>query len=120
MEKTSSGLQENVASLLCYLFLWLSGLIFLLIEPNNKTVRFHAIQSICFTVIVGVVSIAIAILSAILTAIVGALWFIGGFLGFVFGTLAFIVWILLMVRAYQEKLWKLPVIGEMAAKWAGI
>jgi len=118
VEKTSSGLQENVASLLCYLFLWLSGLIFLLIEPNNKTVRFHAIQSICFIVVVVVVSIAIAILSAILSAI--SLWFIGGFLGFVFGTLAFIVWILLMVRAYQEKLWKLPVIGEMAAKWAGI
>lgn len=118
MEKTSSGLQENAASLLCYLFWWLSGLVFLLIEQNNKTVRFHAIQSICFNVIVGVVSIVIAILGKIFSAI--SLGFIGGFLWFVFVALVFVVWILLMVRAYQEKLWKLPVIGEMAAKWAGI
>ena len=46
MDKTSTGLAENVAGLLCYVLGWISGLIFILIEPENKFVRFHAIQSI--------------------------------------------------------------------------
>ena len=46
MEKTSIGLNENVAGLLCYVLGWISGLVFLLIESENKFVRFHALQSI--------------------------------------------------------------------------
>ena len=44
MEKTSIGLTENVAGLLCYALGWISGIVFFLIEPENKFVRFHAIQ----------------------------------------------------------------------------
>lgn len=117
MEKTSSGLQENVASFLCYLFTWLSGVIFLLIEKDNKTVRFNAIQSICFTVAAGVLSIAVLILAFILALLVSIL---ATLLWAVFALFIFVVWVLLMVRAYQGQTWKLPVIGNMAAKWAGI
>jgi len=46
MEKTSTGLAENVAGLLCYVLGWVSGLVFVLIEQESKFVRFHAIQSI--------------------------------------------------------------------------
>lgn len=120
MEKTSSGLQENVASLLCYLFTWLSGLIFLLIEKENRTVRFHAIQSLCLCVVAVVLFIVVAILTAILGAIATALALIGTLLWAVVGIGIFVIWILLMVRAYQGNLWKLPIVGEMAAKWAGI
>lgn len=42
MEKTSTGLPENVAGMLCYSLFWVTGVIFLLLEPNNKSVRFHA------------------------------------------------------------------------------
>jgi uncharacterized membrane protein len=117
VEKTSSGLQENVASFLCYLFTWLSGVIFLLVEPANKNVRFHAIQSICFTVAAGVLSILVFILALILAILVS--W-LATILWLAFGLLVFIVWILLMVRAYQGQQWRLPIIGDMAAKWAGI
>ena len=44
--KTSVGLQANVAGLLCYLVGWITGLIFFLIEKENKFVRFHALQSL--------------------------------------------------------------------------
>ena len=44
MEKTSTGLPENVAGLLCYVLGWITGIVFLLIEPGNKFVRFHAFQ----------------------------------------------------------------------------
>ena len=50
MDKTSIGLTENIAGLLCYVLGWISGLIFLLIEQENKFVRFHAIQSISIRV----------------------------------------------------------------------
>ena len=46
MEKTSMGLDENVAGLLCYVLWWVSGLAIFLLETENKFVRFHAMQSI--------------------------------------------------------------------------
>lgn|SRR5699024_1358722 len=46
--KTAIGLEENIAGLLCYLFTFVSGIIFLLIEKENKFVRFHAMQSLIF------------------------------------------------------------------------
>ena len=44
--KTSTGMNQNVAGLLCYLAGWITGLIFFLIEKENRFVRFHAMQSI--------------------------------------------------------------------------
>ncbi|MCL1885964.1 MAG: hypothetical protein FWF98_04325 [Dehalococcoidia bacterium] len=120
MEKTSSGLQENIAGLLCYFFGFIAGVIFLVIEKDNKTVRFHALQSILLEVAACVLWIAILILTLILGAISGALAFIGIILYATLGIGFFIVWILLLIRTYQGTLWKLPVIGNMAAKWAGI
>ena len=46
MEKTSLNIDENIVSLLCYIGLWVTGLIFLLLEKENKTVKFHAKQSL--------------------------------------------------------------------------
>jgi uncharacterized membrane protein len=107
-EKTSLGVQENVARLLCYVLGWVSGLILLLIVRENKNVRFHAIQSI---VVFGAITIA--------SYILGLLPYIGGFLGGLLGLLAFVLWIILMVKAYQQELFRLPVAGDLADKWAG-
>ncbi len=104
MTKTSTGLEENVAGLLCYLAWWITGLVFVLIEQENKIVRFHAFQSI---IVFGVVSIAQIILFwvPVLNMII---WLIGVAL-----------WIALMILAYQGKKYKLPVAGDLAEKWAG-
>ncbi|HEX9421863.1 MAG TPA: DUF4870 domain-containing protein, partial [Pyrinomonadaceae bacterium] len=53
--KSSTGLDENIAALLTYVLGWVSGLVFFLIEKDSKLVRFHAMQSILFSVLVGVV-----------------------------------------------------------------
>ena len=45
-KNTSMNMEENVASLLCYLGVWVTGIIFFFLEKNNKTVKFHAMQSI--------------------------------------------------------------------------
>ena len=104
--KTSStGLDENVAGLLCYLVGWVTGLIFFLIEKNNKFVRFHALQSM------------------ITFGVLTALFMFGGFIPFlgwmlypILGLVQLILWVLLMVKAYQGEKFKLPVIGDIAEK----
>ena len=98
-------MQENVAGLLCYLLGWITGLIFLLIEKESKFVRFHAIQSI-------VVFGAYTVLSIILRLIP----VIGWILGIILGIVAFIIWIIMMVKAYQGLKYKLPVSGDIAEK----
>lgn len=108
MEKTSTGLTENVAGLLCYVLGWISGIVFLLIEPEKKFVRFHAIQSI---VVFGAITVAGIIL--------GWIPVIGGFVSWVLSVLGFILWIVLMVKAYQGTKYKLPWAGNYAEKRAG-
>lgn len=107
MTKTSAGLEENVAGLLCYVGLWVSGLIFILIENENKFVRFHAMQSI---VVFGFLNI--------LGVIFGWIPFLNLFIWPLVGGLIFVLWIVLMVKAYQGIMFKLPVAGDLAEKWS--
>ena len=100
---STTGLEPNIAGLLCYLGGWITGIVFLVIEQKNKFVRFHALQSI---VTFGALTVASAFLSWIP--------FVGGFFGAVIGILAFILWILLMVKAYQGELYRVPVAGYVA------
>ena len=108
MEKTSTGLSENVAGLLCYVLGWVSGIVFLLIERENKFIRFHAIQSIC---VFGVITLAGIILSWIP--------FIGVVLGWIISVAGFILWIVLMIKAYQGSKYKIPWAGDFAEKRVG-
>ena len=99
----SSGLQPNVAGLLCYLLTWVTGIIFLIIEKNNKFVRFHAFQSI---IVFGVLWLIYVIF--IWTVIVPIIIWI----------VMVISWIFLMIKAYQGKMFKVPLIGNWAEKLA--
>jgi uncharacterized membrane protein len=107
MAKTSSGLEENVAGLLCYVLGWVSGVIFLILEPENKLIRFHAMQSI---IVFGAFNVVWIIFFWI--PIVG--WVISGLVGLI----VFILWIVLMYKAYQGEKYKLPIAGDQAEKWA--
>ena len=111
MEKTSTGLSENVAGLLCYVLGWISGIVFILIEQENKFVRFHAMQSIATF---GAITIIIIVLS-----ILGLIPFIGvifDIVNWVIGILAVVLWIVLMVKAGQGTKYKLRWAGEFAEK----
>jgi uncharacterized membrane protein len=109
MADTSTGLKENVAGVLCYVLWWVSGIVFLILEPNNKVVRFHAFQSIAVFV---VVSVALFIVGWIPT------W-VGTFLWSIVWAIGFVLWVFLMVMAAQDKKYKLPWAGNLAEKWAG-
>ncbi len=104
-KKTSTGLQPNVAALLAYLAGWITGLIFYLIEKENKFVRFHAMQSI-------VVFGAFTVLTIVLTFI--------PVIGWALLPIAYLVelalWVICMFKAYKNETFKLPIAGDIAEK----
>ena len=117
----AGGMEENMASALCYLAGWLTGVIFLVLAPynQNKTVRFHAFQSIFLNVamiplwivftILGFVMHYIPVLGSLIMLL---LWVVFGF-GF------FALWLFLMYKAYNKEKFVLPIIGAFAEKQAG-
>ena len=105
----SSGLSENVASGLSYVFGWLTGLIFFLIDKRPE-VRFHAMQSIVFAVVAMLVG-WIRLLLRDFGFVAGLLWLVS--------LVFFFTWIFLMIQAFQGKHFKLPVIGDFAEQQAG-
>ena len=114
---TSAGMDDNVASALCYLVGFITGILFLVLEPYNKNrnIRFHAFQSIFFNVSVIALSIALTIVTMILP------WFMGAMISLIslvlwLGILG--LWIFLMFKAYNNQKVVLPVIGPMAEKQA--
>ncbi len=117
---SASGITDNVASALCYLLGFITGIIFLAIAPynQNKTVRFHAFQSIFLSVALIAVSMGLAILSMILFAISFWLGTLFGLIQMVFGLGVFILWLYMMWKSYQGQKVLLPVIGELAQKQA--
>jgi uncharacterized membrane protein len=119
----TAGLDENVAGLLCYIFWWISGLIFLLID-KRPFVRFHAAQDIAFNIAMCIVGFAFWFVAFIITAITTAIFHIPfGFLTFllwpVVGIAFFATWIFLMYKAYSHEKFKLPIIGDMVEKMVG-
>ena len=104
-KSTSTGLDQNLAGMLCYLVGWITGLIFILIEKDNKFVRFHAMQSL----------ITFGGLTA-LFIVLGFIPIIGWMLFPLVAIVQLVLWVLLMVKAYQGEQFKLPVIGDLAEK----
>ncbi|HLJ17617.1 MAG TPA: hypothetical protein VKV15_24185 [Bryobacteraceae bacterium] len=117
---TTGGMTDNMASALCYLLGILTGIIFLVLAPynQNRTVRFHAFQSIFFGIGIFVAWIALLIFSIVLHVlpVVGTIISLLLYLAFSLGI--FILWIMLMYRAYNKETWVLPVVGPLAQKQA--
>lgn len=104
-EKTASGFDANVAAAVSYLVGFVTGIIFLLVEKENKFVRFHAMQSTLFFVGIVLVDVLLQVIP-----ILGALLVI-----FLLIPLSAVVWLLLMYKAYQGEEYKLPLVGQWAA-----
>lgn len=105
MEKSSTGLEANVAGLLCYVGWWVSGLVFILIEKESKFVRFHAIQSIYVFGVLTIAMIVLRLIPVLGDVLAGLIWVLG-----------VVLWIILMIKAYQGAMFKLPWAGDLAEK----
>ena len=124
--KSSTGLDENIAALLSYVFGWVSGLIFFLIEKDSRLVRFHAMQSLLFNILVGVAVFVLWIVLFVVFMIVSQ---VSGALATILSLVSILVWgvfllgilagfILCLVKAFQGQYFKLPVIGNFAEKFS--
>jgi len=102
---TSTGLSPNVAGLLCYVGIWISGIIFLVLEQRNKFVRFHAAQSI---VAFGTLTVA--------GIIFGLIPVVGDAFSSIIVIIGVIVWIIMIVKASNGEWYKLPWAGDVAEK----
>jgi len=107
---TQSGLSENVAGLLCYLLGWVTGLIFYFID-KRPFVRFHAAQSIVVFGGLTVIRIVFAMMfvSSALAGFsmgIGLLWIVS--------VVGFVLWVLLMVKAYQGEKYRIPLAADLA------
>ncbi len=98
-EKSSTGLDENVAGFLCYLLGFITGIVFLIVEKESRFVKFHAKQSTITFLGLFVISLLIGWIPVIGTLIL------------IFNL---ILWLVLMIKALQGKRYSLPIVGKMA------
>lgn len=116
----ATGMTENVAAALCYILGLITGILFLVLAPynQNRTIRFHAFQSIFFHVGMIIVVIIFTVIATILAHIPILGWIIDllGWLLIWIGSL--IVWIMLMYKAYNNQKLVLPIVGPLAEKQA--
>jgi len=98
-EKSSTGLDENVAGFLCYLLGFITGIVFLIVEKESRFVKFHAKQSTITFLGLLVISLLIGWIPVIGTLIL------------IFNL---ILWLVLMIKALQGKRYSLPIVGKMA------
>jgi len=105
--RSSTGLDENVAGLLCYLFGFITGIIFLVVEKESKFVKFHAMQSTITFLSLFVISTILGFIP-IIGLLVYPLWI-----------LSLILWLLLMIKALRGERYALPIVGKMAEEKAG-
>ena len=103
--ESSTGMSANVAGLLCYVLVWVTGIIFIVWERKSTFVKFHAWQSIMTFGVLTVVSLILSWIPII-----------GWILGTLIGILSFILWLILMIQAGTGKMWKVPWAGDWAEK----
>jgi uncharacterized membrane protein len=112
-KKSIFGLDENIAGMISYVLAFFSGLVVLVMERENKFVRFHALQSTIWFMFLCIISWVLSIFSRI--------WVLGFFFGIahtIVGVIGFVSWAYLIFMAYRGSTFKLPIIGDVV--WAQV
>jgi len=98
-DKSSTGLDENIAGFFCYLLGFITGIVFLVVEKKSSFVKFHAKQSTITFLILFVISLILGWIPII---------------GFLVLILSLILWLFLMIKALKGERYMLPIVGKMA------
>ncbi len=101
--KTALGIDENIEGLLCYVLGFITGIVFLVMEKENKFIRFHAMQSIAVFLPLFVIGFFVMLIP-----------FAGWAIGMLLWIAELVLWLLLMFKAYQGETYKLPIAGNFA------
>jgi uncharacterized membrane protein len=114
------GVAPNVGGTLCYAPCCIGlvvSIVAVIVEKENRFVRFHALQSLAFHGALLVLGIGFWVLGLVLGALAGPLALVMVPVQMLLGLGLLVVMILLMVKAYNNEEYRLPVIGDMAAGW---
>jgi uncharacterized membrane protein len=116
----AAPMAQNVACTLCYILGFITGIIFLVLEPykNDRTVRFHAFQSIFLNVALIAGSIVLSIVLGVMTSMSASFWFVSSAIHGLYSLCCLVLWVYMLVSAYQGKTVVLPVVGPLAQKQA--
>ena len=104
--KSGGKSNSNLVAAIAYLFGWISGIIVYLVKPNDSFARFHAVQSMIWSLLLGVVSLVLSI-TVVGLILVPIVWIVGG-----------VSWLWLMYKAYTGERYHLPFVGEWAEKYS--
>ena len=115
---SSTGLAPNVAGALAYSLGPITGIAFLVIEKENRFVRFHAAQSTAISVVMIALSFALSILGTVLAFVPVLGWIVALLLSVGIAFASFFLWLFLMWQAFQGKAWRAPVAANLADKFA--
>ncbi|HEY9449080.1 MAG TPA: hypothetical protein VIQ74_10525 [Gemmatimonadaceae bacterium] len=116
---TSTGLSPNAAGALAYLLGPITGILFFLMEKENRFVRYHAAHSITLGLLWIAISVAFSVLSGMLVMVPVLGWLVALLLSVVFGLGGLFLWLFLMWGAFQGREWESPIAGPMARKLLG-
>jgi uncharacterized membrane protein len=115
---TQTGLTANVAGALAYVLGPITGVLFLVLERENRFVRFHAMQSIIVSVAFIALSIVLGILTAVLAFVPIVGWLLGLLMSVGMGFGGLVLWVLLIVNALRGQEWEVPFVGRYARQHA--
>jgi uncharacterized membrane protein len=113
-KKSSTGMDPKVAVLLAYLFSWVGGLVFWLIEKENKFVKWNALQAL----ILGIIEIgSLLVISFLLGMIPFIGWFFFSWLGWVIFGIARVLAIVALIIAFQCNTFRIPGVCKLTDKY---
>ena len=119
-QQTNLGVAPNIGGTLCYVpcigFVW--AIVVLIVEKQSRFMRFHALQSLLFLAAWTVVGIGLVAATMVAAFVAGFLATLIGLLGFPIHLGLLGLNIFLMVKAYGNEEWEIPVVGAMAKQWS--
>jgi len=111
---SSTGLDVRLASVLCYSVWWITGGLFLLLERQHRTIRFHAAQSLLLFGAVSVLLVTVGALSAVALVVSSQTYQIVRVFGDLIWAGAAVVWLVLVLRAWRGDVWRVPLVAALA------
>lgn len=118
-EPTSTGVDQRLASVLCYAGWWVTGLVFLFAERQHRGVRFHAAQSLVLFGALSAVMLALGAASAAALLVPGLAFQLVQTVGNLVWLGAVALWVVLLVRTWRGDSWRVPLVGAWAERIAG-
>lgn len=113
-KKSSTGMDPKIAVLLSYLFSWLGGLIFFLMEKENKFVKWNALQAL----ILGIIEVACIVVVSIMLGLIPYIgWFFFSWLGYVLAGVCWIFAVIAIIMGFSGKSFRIPGVCKLADKY---